>query len=167
MTSIMGTVGKTNNSENRHRGKRFTHMQAAIPIAAPIVISLVIALLIYGPHLFNLTVPIEEDVRAHIFKIDILHSALSTGRVLSWLRKAMLLNKKVPLRMAVLIMEQQYQHSEATHLRIFSVLINRHGIPRSSAYRALNELEDLGMIRLNRNHGEGPVVQIRWPASAS
>ena len=85
MTSIMGTVGKTNNSENRHRGKRFTHMQAAIPIAAPIVISLVIALLIYGPHLFNLTVPIEEDVRAHIFKIDILHSALSTGSWPQWI----------------------------------------------------------------------------------
>jgi len=81
----MSIVSKTDNSENRQRGSRFTQIQAAIPIAAPIVIALAIALSIYGLHLFDLAVPIEEDVRAHIFKIDILHIALSNGSWPQWI----------------------------------------------------------------------------------
>ncbi|HEX78563.1 MAG TPA: hypothetical protein G4O19_00210 [Dehalococcoidia bacterium] len=46
--------------------------------------SAVLGLLIYGSNLFNLSVPIEGDVRAHIFKIDILHNALTQGSWPQW-----------------------------------------------------------------------------------
>ncbi|MFC2062409.1 6-pyruvoyl-tetrahydropterin synthase-related protein [Chloroflexota bacterium] len=50
------------------------------PFIAPLI-SIAIALAILGPHLFDLSVPIEGDVRAHIFKIDTLSAYLSHG---SW-----------------------------------------------------------------------------------
>lgn len=40
------------------------------------VISLAIALGIYGRHLLDFSVPVDGDVRSHIFKIDILHTYL-------------------------------------------------------------------------------------------
>ena len=48
-------------------------------IAIVVLASLALGLVIYGANLFNLSVPIEGDVRAHIFKIDVLHQALSQG----------------------------------------------------------------------------------------
>jgi hypothetical protein len=55
-----------------------------LPVVIAIAFSLGIALLIYGPHLFNLTVPFEGDARAHIFKIDIMHSYLSHSSWPQW-----------------------------------------------------------------------------------
>lgn len=49
-----------------------------------ISISLIIGLLFNGPHLFDLTAPLQGDSRAHIFKIDILHNALSKGNWPDW-----------------------------------------------------------------------------------
>lgn len=53
-------------------------------IAIVVFSSVVLGLLIYAPNLFNLSVPIEGDVRAHIFKIDILHDALTQGFWPQW-----------------------------------------------------------------------------------
>ncbi len=59
-------------------------LRAALPFALPVAVSLAIALAVYGPHLFDLAVPIEEDVRAHVFKIDILYSYLARGSWPQW-----------------------------------------------------------------------------------
>jgi uncharacterized membrane protein len=61
------------------------HYIRFIPLGIAIIASLAIALLIYGPHLFDLTVPIEGDVRAHIFRIDILYSYLSQCSWPQWI----------------------------------------------------------------------------------
>ncbi len=47
--------------------------------------ALAIACLIYGRHLFDLAVPAEWDVRAHIFKIDFLHHSLANGSWPGWI----------------------------------------------------------------------------------
>jgi uncharacterized membrane protein len=49
-----------------------------------VIISLVIALFFYAAHLFNLSVPVQGDSRAHIFKIAMYHNAISHGRWPQW-----------------------------------------------------------------------------------
>lgn len=76
----MRAAGKTDNHNVSHeRRTRLTNTGIAVAV------SLAIALLIYGPHLFNHTVPGVEDVRAHIFKIDMLHSYLTQGSWPQWI----------------------------------------------------------------------------------
>jgi uncharacterized membrane protein len=45
--------------------------------AIVLFILLVIGLLVYAPNLFNLSVPAEHDVRAHIFKIDLVYNYIT------------------------------------------------------------------------------------------
>ena len=51
------------------------------PWVVAVAIAVTIAGIVYGPHLLDLGVPVEGDVRAHIFKIGVLHQYLSVG---SW-----------------------------------------------------------------------------------
>ena len=54
------------------------------PAWIAVLLSLGIALLIYGPHLFDGFVPVEGDARAHIFKIDLLQTFLSNADWPQW-----------------------------------------------------------------------------------
>ena len=60
-------------NSSRFQGNRFSYVEAIIIIS----ISVALALLIYAPHLLDLSVPAGGDVRAHIFKIDTLYDNLS------------------------------------------------------------------------------------------
>ncbi len=57
------------------RNRRYLSLEIAL------LVSLGIAAAVFGPHLFDASVPVQGDVRAHIFKIDIFHQHLSQ---LSW-----------------------------------------------------------------------------------
>lgn len=48
-----------------------------MPVGIAVAFSISIALLIYARHLIDLSVPVDGDVRAHIFKIDIVYNYLS------------------------------------------------------------------------------------------
>jgi uncharacterized membrane protein len=76
----MMTASEIDNHNINHE-RRIRLINTGIAVA----VSLAIALLIYGPHLFNLTVPGVEDVRAHVFKIDILHNYLTQGSWPQWI----------------------------------------------------------------------------------
>ena len=54
-------------NSSRFQGSKVSYVEAIIVVS----ISIAFALLIYAPHLLDLSVPVEGDVRAHIFKIDI------------------------------------------------------------------------------------------------
>jgi uncharacterized membrane protein len=76
----MKVASKIDNRNMSHE-RRIRLTNAGIAMA----VSLTIALLIYGSHLLDSMVPIEGDVRAHIFKIDILHSYLMQGSWPQWI----------------------------------------------------------------------------------
>jgi uncharacterized membrane protein len=76
----MRVASKIDNHNMSHE-RRIRLTNAGIAVAA----SLAIALLIYSPHLLDSMVPIEGDVRAHIFKIDILQSYLVQGSWPQWI----------------------------------------------------------------------------------
>jgi uncharacterized membrane protein len=69
-----------NNTSSRLPGSKISYLEVIIIVS----ISIAIALAVYAPHLRDLSVPIEGDVRAHIFKIDILHDYLSHGSWPQW-----------------------------------------------------------------------------------
>ena len=52
---------------SRFQGSKVSYVEAIIVVS----ISIAFALLIYAAHLLHLSVPLEGDVRDHIFKIDI------------------------------------------------------------------------------------------------
>ncbi len=72
----MNKTGASNRKDNNKIPKK--------EIAIVVFSSVVLGLLVYAPNLFNLSVPIEEDVRAHIFKIDTLYDALTKGSWPQW-----------------------------------------------------------------------------------
>ncbi len=75
----MNILSKMDNSSH-FQGDKTSYKEAVIVVS----ISIALALLIYAPHLLDLSVPIEEDVRAHIFKIDILYDYMSHGSWPQW-----------------------------------------------------------------------------------
>lgn len=75
----MNILNKMENSSHPSGGKP-SYIEPIIVVS----ISIALALLIFAPHLLNLSVPLEGDVRAHIFKIDILYNSLSHGSWPQW-----------------------------------------------------------------------------------
>jgi len=63
------------------RGSVLTWLNQHIAIVIAILLSLVIAVFFLGRNLFDSSVPIEGDVRSHIFKIELLQNYLAN---LSW-----------------------------------------------------------------------------------
>ncbi len=59
-------------------------LRRLLPVGIAVALSLVIALVIYGQHLWDLSVPIDGDVRAHIFKIELVAGYLSRFSFPEW-----------------------------------------------------------------------------------
>lgn len=100
---------------------------------------------------------VPSDTSDHV-----VEAADPLNLALNWLQRVSLLNAKVALQLGVMLMQQQTKYPDRNLHRIFPVLLKRYKIPRTSAYSALNTLHEAGLIRVSRNHGESPIVQVLW-----
>lgn len=77
-----------------------------------------------------------------------------------WLDRATRLNSKTPIMMAIIALLKLKEWPDLHYHRITPELLDKYRIHRASAYRALNLLEDAGLVTVKRNRGESPLVAI-------
>jgi hypothetical protein len=100
----------------------------------------------------NSNISLRED------EIDV-----SLPQAIQWLSLASQLPGRGVLAMAVVILQLAVRIQRDDYVLLLPKTLQRTGLSRSSSYRALESLQQAGLINIRRNHGDSPLVTILWP----
>ena len=91
---------------------------------------------------------------------------LSVDQLLWFLKAAASLPGKGPLATAMMLVALSDRLNRVNHLLLIPKALREFGLSRATAYRSLVQLEQLGLITVRRNKGQGPLVSFAIPAVA-
>ncbi len=90
----------------------------------------------------------------------------SVYQLLWFLKAAASLPGKGPLATAAMLIALSNRLNRVNHLLLIPKTLREFGLSRATAYRSLVKLEQLGLLAVRRNKGQGPLVSFAIPAIA-
>ena len=80
------------------------------------------------------------------------------------LTKAAELPGKGPLAMAAMLIALSNRLNRVNYILLIPRTLREFGLSRTTAYRSLVQLETLGLVRVSRHKGQGPLVSLMPPS---
>jgi len=96
----------------------------------------------------------------------IADAPLGIERFTSLLKAAAKLPGKGPLATAAMLVDSSLRLHRTDHILLAPKALHEFGLGRGAVYRALVQLEQLGLLTVRRNKGQGPLVSFAIPAIA-
>lgn len=87
---------------------------------------------------------------------------LHDRNAIDWLRSAAQLPGKSAVLIAITILGLSRRLDRDQYLMLTPRLLREQNIPRSSSYRALDQMEKVGLVEIQRQKGTHPLVTICW-----
>ena len=78
----------------------------------------------------------------------------------AWLLRAAQLRGKTPLQTALMILTQAVEYGRYGGIVLYPKTLEEHGLKRTAVYRALLELQRIGLVDVKRKYGKSPIIDI-------
>jgi len=84
--------------------------------------------------------------------------SIAMNQLVRFLKKAAELPGKGPLATAAMLISLSNRLNRVNHILLIPRTLREFGMSRTTAYRSLVQLESVGLVRVRRHKGQGPLV---------